>query len=60
MTMIIQGMRNQNISDSLNVSPKTVSTYRHRLYEKLQVGTDVELTFLAIQHGLVEARPSVH
>lgn len=54
LMMIIQGMKNQDISDSLHLSPKTVSTYRHRLFEKLDVGTDVELTFMALRHGLVE------
>ncbi len=56
LMMIIQGTKTQDISDSLYLSPKTVSTYRHRLYEKLEVETDVELTHLAIRHGLVEAQ----
>jgi two-component system, NarL family, invasion response regulator UvrY len=54
MMMIVQGTRNQDISDTLCVSPKTVSTYRHRLYEKLGVETDVELTMLAIRYGVAE------
>jgi len=56
LMMIIQGTKTQDISDSLCLSPKTVSTYRHRLYEKLEVETDVELTHLAIRHGLVESQ----
>lgn len=54
LMMIIQGMRNQKISESLHLSPKTISTYRHRLFEKLNVSTDVELTFMALRHGLVD------
>lgn len=54
MLMIIRGQSNQYISDSLFLSPKTVSTYRHRLYDKLDVSNDVELTHLAIRHGLLE------
>jgi two-component system invasion response regulator UvrY len=54
MLMITSGQGNQQISDSLFLSPKTVSTYRHRLYEKLSVSNDVELTHLAIRHGLIE------
>jgi len=54
LMMIIQGTKTQEISDSLCLSPKTVSTYRHRLYEKLEVDTDVDLTHLAMRHGLVE------
>jgi len=56
LMMIIQGTKTQDISDSLCLSPKTVSTYRHRLYEKLEVETDVELTHLAMRHGLVESQ----
>jgi len=56
LMMIIQGKKNQDISDSLCLSPKTISTYRHRLFEKLAVDTDVELIFLAISHGLIESR----
>lgn len=54
MLMITQGQSTQAISDSLFLSPKTVSTYRHRLYEKLDVSNDVELTHFAIRHGLVD------
>lgn len=54
MMMITQGQGNQQISDALFLSPKTISTYRHRLFEKLDVANDVELTHLAIRHGLLE------
>ena len=53
MMMITQGQSTQAISDALFLSPKTVSTYRHRLYEKLEVSNDVELTHYAIRHGLI-------
>ena len=55
MMMIINGQGNQEISDALFLSPKTVSTYRHRLYEKLDVCNDVELTHFGIRHGLVDS-----
>lgn len=54
MLMITSGHRVQEISDTLCLSPKTVSTYRYRLYEKLGVDSDVELTHLAIRHGLID------
>lgn len=54
MMMITRGQGTQQISDALFLSPKTVSTYRHRLYEKLDVNNDVELTHLAIRHGLLD------
>ncbi len=54
MLMITQGHKLQEISDTLCLSPKTVSTYRYRLHEKLGVDNDVELTHLAIRHGLID------
>ncbi|KRT55541.1 two component transcriptional regulator, LuxR family [endosymbiont of Ridgeia piscesae] len=53
MLMILEGQRNQEISDGLSLSPKTVSTYRQRIYEKLDVRNDVELTRLAYRHGIL-------
>ncbi len=52
--MILDGQRTQEISDSLCLSPKTVSTYRQRIYEKLGVKNDVELTRLAYRHDLIK------
>jgi len=54
MLMITQGKSNQEISDSLFLSPKTVSTYRARIFEKLGVKNDVELTHFAMRHGLID------
>jgi len=54
MLMVTQGQPVQAIADKLFISPKTVSTYRYRLFEKLGVRNDVELTHLAIRHGLIE------
>ena len=52
--MILDGQRTQDISDGLCLSPKTVSTYRQRVYEKLGVRNDVELTRLAYRHGIIQ------
>lgn len=52
MMMVTRGQGIQEISDLLCLSPKTISTYRYRLYEKLEVENDVELTRLAIRHGI--------
>ncbi len=54
MMMSMQGMKGQQISEQLNLSPKTISTYRYRLFEKLNVTNDVELTRLAMQYGLID------
>lgn len=55
LIMISQGMRTNAISDKLSLSPKTVSTYRKRLHEKLDVSNDVEMMHLAIKHGLLDS-----
>lgn len=55
MMMITSGQKVQEISDQLFLSPKTVNSYRYRLFEKLNVHSDVELTHLAIRHGIVDA-----
>ena len=54
LLMITQGKNTQEISDKLCLSPKTVSTYRYRLYEKISVQNDVELTHVAIREGIIE------
>jgi len=54
MLMVVKGQGNQAISDALCLSPKTVSTYKRRLYEKLNVSNDVELTHLAIRHKIID------
>jgi two-component system, NarL family, invasion response regulator UvrY len=61
MLMVTKGYSTQEISDRLHLSPKTVSTYRYRLFEKLNVNNDVELTRMAMRYGLLEdkaAEPS--
>jgi two-component system invasion response regulator UvrY len=54
MLMVTQGEKIQKIADKLHLSPKTVSTYRYRIFEKLAVKSDVELTHFAIRHGLMD------
>ena len=53
--MIVGCQKVQVISDKLCLSPKTVNTYRYRIFEKLSVKSDVELALLAVRHGMVDA-----
>lgn len=53
--MIVGCNKVQSISDDLCLSPKTVNSYRYRIFEKLDINSDVELTLLAIRHGLIDA-----
>ncbi|MEE2770364.1 MAG: UvrY/SirA/GacA family response regulator transcription factor [Pseudomonadota bacterium] len=52
--MIVNGHKVQEISDKLCLSPKTVNSYRYRIFEKLNIKSDVELTHLAFRHNLLD------
>lgn len=52
--MLANGQKPQSISDQLCLSPKTITTYRHRIFEKLDVDSDVKLALLAVRHGMVD------
>jgi len=54
MLMITSGMTVPDIADRLYLSSKTINGYRYRMFEKLDIKNDVELTFLAMKHGLIE------
>lgn len=54
MFMLVQGNKVQVISEKLCLSPKTISTYRSRLFEKLSVRNDAELTRLAMRYGMLD------
>ena len=54
MLMITRGTKVQDIADKLCLSPKTVNSYRYRIFEKLDVKNDVELTHLAIRHNVLD------
>jgi DNA-binding NarL/FixJ family response regulator len=53
LTMIASGKRLSDIAEALMLSPKTVSVYRARVLEKLQLANNAELTVYAIRNGLV-------
>jgi len=53
MLMITSGKKVPNISTALDLSTKTINGYRYRMFEKLAVSNDVELTHLAIRHGMI-------
>lgn len=55
MMMITNGEKVNDISTQLNLSPKTVNSYRYRLFTKLGISGDVELTRLAIRYKMLDA-----
>ncbi|MEQ5183432.1 LuxR C-terminal-related transcriptional regulator [Providencia alcalifaciens] len=56
MLMITRGLPVKHIAESLSLSPKTVNTYRYRMFGKLNICSDVELTHIAIGYGLITAK----
>ena len=54
MMMITKGQRVVDISEQLGLSPKTINSYRYRLFEKLGVNGDVGLTHMAIRYGMLD------
>jgi DNA-binding NarL/FixJ family response regulator len=54
MRMIAAGVSLTEIGESLHVSVKTVSTYRARIMEKMQMSSNAELTRYALGHQLIE------
>ncbi|PJD92754.1 MAG: two-component system response regulator UvrY [Legionella sp.] len=54
MLMITRGVTVQEISERLFLSAKTINGYRYRIFDKLGIKNDVELTYLAMKHRLIE------
>jgi DNA-binding NarL/FixJ family response regulator len=54
MRMIAAGVPLTEIGDALHVSVKTISTYRARIMEKMQMKSNAELARYALTQGLVE------
>ncbi len=52
--LIANGAKVQTIADTFCVSPKTINSYRYRIFEKLNINSDVELTLLAVKHKILD------
>lgn len=53
--MITRGVKVIEIAERLSISAKTVNTYRYRMFVKLNLSSDVELTHLALRHKLIQS-----
>ena len=53
MMMVVNCQKVSEISTHLHLSPKTVNSYRYRIFDKLKISSDVELTLLAVRHGMI-------
>jgi two-component system invasion response regulator UvrY len=54
MRMMASGKTVKEIADELSLSVKTISTYRSRILEKMNLRTNAELIHYAIQNMLIE------
>ena len=54
MRLIAAGKKSSEIADELSVSLSTVNTYRSRIFEKMKMQSNVDLTRYAIENGLIE------
>lgn len=52
--MITSGQKVPEIASQLFLSSKTINSYRYRIFEKLNINSDVELTHLALRYKLIE------
>jgi two-component system invasion response regulator UvrY len=53
--MLVRGSGINDISEKLHISPKTVSTHKFRILQKMALKTVSELVRYAIRHSLIEA-----
>ena len=54
---LARGNSMQEIAARLSLSPKTVATYKYRVFEKLGVDSNVALAHLAVQHRVLDGMP---
>lgn len=52
--LLAQGLSINAISEKLHISPKTVSTHKFRIMQKLEIDTVTDLVRYAIRHLLIE------
>ena len=53
MLMLADGRKIADIAEVLHLSPKTVATYKYRIYEKLNTRSDVDMARMAMRYGVV-------
>ena len=52
--LVVEGMKNREIAESLHVKEHTVSNYLYRIFEKLGVSSRVELILYVTSHRQIE------
>lgn len=52
--MTIRGQKPNEIAEVLNVTPKTINSFRYRIFEKFNLSSDVELVLFAVKHKVFD------
>ncbi|MFT5138903.1 MAG: two-component system invasion response regulator UvrY [Rhodothermales bacterium] len=55
MLKLTEGNRIPDIASLMSLSPKTIATYKYRIYDKLGTRSEVDLMRMAMRYGLLEA-----
>lgn len=58
--LLVRGKKAKEIAAVLELTDKTVATYKYRVLEKMDLRNEVELTHMAIRHGILEAKEIGH
>lgn len=53
LLMLANGRKIAEIADAMHLSPKTVATYKYRIFDKLNTRSDVDVTRMAMRYGIV-------
>lgn len=52
--MTLKGQKPAEIAKILNVSSKTINSFRYRVFEKFNINSDVELVLFAVKHKIFD------
>lgn len=53
MLMLADGVKVSEIAQRMHLSPKTIATYKYRIFDKLNTRSDVDMTRMAMRYGIV-------
>lgn len=53
MLMLAEGKKIADIAKVMHLSPKTVATYKYRIFDKLDTHSEVQMTRMAMRYGMV-------
>ena len=58
--LLVRGKKAKEIGVVLELTDKTVATYKYRVLDKMELRNEVELTHMAIRHGILDAKEIGH